>query len=290
MIKTLINLTTIAILSSSLLHASDRSPFKLSSTHFLRGSDDGSGSVTVDRFDARGGLPLYIKDKTLIALGFRYALDRYNFNNTEANWGAINRTDVGLAYRWAINDRWLWSNYSIAASAVEEGASSAGSFLFNHITIAKYTVNDRLTLAPGFIASNDINKGIDIFPLVIVDWEFNDELKLGSGPSDVSSSGANAYLTYTPKSLNSKWIFTAGLEYSSRNFVLADIEDGSGEDRRAAAYVAASYKLDNGLKFSAVAGYNFYQNIRTLDSQGNDLSEENLDDAPYIGISLALSF
>jgi len=229
----------------------------------------------------------------LLALGFRYALDRYDFDNTTANWKAVHRANLALASRWKINDKWLWANYGIVGVAAEEGSDKDKGFVFNYLSIAEYKVNDRLTIGPGFGIANEIDRDLSIFPIIAIDWQINDEWKMASGPSDVAAAGANVYFEYTPEALQNKWIFTAGFSYSSKNFKLASnptTADGSGEERLASAYLAASYKLESGVKISAIAGYHLYQSYSVYDNGGNELSKENLDDAPFVGISVGYEF
>ena len=83
------------------------------------------------------------KDGSLLALGFRYALDRYDFDNTTANWKAIHRANLALASRWKINDKWLWANYGIVGIAAEEGSDKDKGFVFNYLSI-RIAVNSRL--------------------------------------------------------------------------------------------------------------------------------------------------
>jgi len=293
MTKTLLGITAMTIAYSGSIYAQNKAPLQTSYLHQLRNSDNGNGSVSVDRWDLRGGVPLYRKEGSLIGLGFRYALDRYDFNNTTANWKAVHNTDLGLAARWKINDKWLWANYAVAGIAAEEGSDKDEALVFNYISIAEYKVNDKLTIGPGFGVASQIDRDLSIFPIISVQWQINDEWKMASGPSDVAAAGANVYFEFSPASLQNKWTFTAGTSYSSKNFKLASNTttiDGSGEESIASAYLAASYKLQSGIKLSAIAGYHFYQSYSIYDNAGDELSKEGLDDAPYFGVSVGYEF
>lgn len=292
----LLNITRLAalsILTSATVLAQKNSPVQLSNIHQFRNSDASVGSVSVDRFDIRGGVPLINNEDKLLAIGFRYAQDRYNFNNTTANWKTIHHGNLGLASRWKVNDSWLWANYLVGGIAAEEGSDKGDGFVFNYISIAEYKVNDRLTIGPGFGISNEIDRDVNIFPILAIEWKINDELFLGSGPSEVSVAGANVYLEYTPKALDNKWIFTAGASYSSNTFKLADnttTADGSGSERLGSVYLAAGYKVRKNVKVSAILGYHLFQSYSIYDSSGNELSKEKLERAPYVGIALGYEF
>ena len=293
MTKSLLSITALTITSASNIYAQANAPIQASFLHQLRNSDDGSGSVSVDRWDIRGGVPLMQKDGSLLAIGFRYALDRYDFNNSTANWKAVHHANLGLAARWKINDKWLWANYATAGIAAEESADKSDAFVFNYITIAEYKVSDKLNIGPGFGTASEVNGDISIFPILAVKWQINDEWKFASGPSAVAPAGANVYFQYTPKSLLNKWIFDFGFSFSSKDFKLASnptTTNGSGEERLASAYLAASYKLENGVKISTIAGYHLYQSYSIFDNAGNELSKENFDDAPYFGVSVGYDF
>jgi len=293
MTKIILGITALTITCASSIYAQSNAPLQTSFRHQLRNSDDGSGSVSVDRFDLRGGVPLMRKDGSLLALGFRYALDRYDFDNITANWESIHHANLGLASRWKINDKWLWANYGIGGIAAEEGSDKDQALIFNYLSIAEYKVNDSLTIGPGFGVANQIDRDLSIFPIIAIDWQINEEWKMASGPSDVAVAGANVYFEYEPKALQSKWIFTAGFSYSSKNFKLASnstTPDGSGEERLASVYLAASYKLESGVKVSAIAGYHLFQSYSIFDNRGNELSKENPDDAPFLGVTVGFEF
>ena len=293
MTKTLLVISAAIASSACNLYAQASAPLQASFRHQLRNSDEGSGSVSVDRWDVRGGAPLMQKDGSLLALALRYALDRYDFNNTAASWKAVHHVNLGLASRWKINDRWLWANYTVGGIAAEEGSDKDKGFVFNFISIAEYKVSERLTIGPGFGVANEIDRDLTIFPIIAIDWQINDEWRLASGPSDVAAAGANIYFEFTPKALQDKWTFTVGSSFSSKNFKLASnaiTADGSGEERLASAYVAASYRLQNGVKISGIAGYHFYQSYSVFDGSGSELSKESLGDAPYVGISVGYEF
>lgn len=291
---TFLSILALSLTSVANLSAQNNSPVQTSYFNQLRNrNDNGNGSVAVDRFNIRGGLPLMQENGSLLAIGFRYALDRYSFQGTTANWETIHQTDLGLASRWKINDDWLWSNYSILGIAAEESSHQSDGFVATHLSMAEYKVNDKLTIGPGIGITHEIDRGISLFPIVLLNWQINDEWRMASGPSDVAAAGANIYFDFTPEALQEKWTFTFGAHYSSKNFKLASnstTTDGSGEEAKAAAYLAASYRLYNGLKFSAIAGYQFYQSYSIFDNAGTELSRENLDDAAFVGVSAGIDF
>lgn len=293
MIKKLLAITALTIISASSIYAQASAPLQTSFRHQIRNSDNGNGSVAVDRFDLRGGVPLINKNGSLLALGFRYAQDRYDFNNSTADWETVRHTTLGIASRWKINEKWLWANYATAAIAAEEGADKDQALVYNLLSIAEYKVNDRLTIGPGIGIGSEIDRGLNAFPIVAIKWQVNDQCKIASGPSDVAPTGANIYFEYTPEALQNKWIFTTGFSYSNKHFKLdrnTTTKDTSGEERLVSAYIAASYQYKSGIKISAVTGLHLFQSFTIYDNRGNELSKANLDDAPFVGLSVGCKF
>ena len=283
---------TLSILGVTSGLSQTSAPLQTTYLHQLR-NDDAGGSVSVDRFGFRGGVPLIIEEGNLLAIGFRYALDRYDFRGATADWESIHHANLGLASRWQVNDGWLWANYAIAGISAEEGSDKDQGFNFNFISIAEYKVSDRLTIGPGVVVTSQVDQDIDIIPIIAIDWKINDEWTFASGPSEVAAAGANVYFEYTPKALHEKWMFTTGFSYGSQNFKITDnsfIADGSGEERLASAYLAASYKMESGVKLSAIAGYHFLQSYSIFDGGGTELSKEILEDAPFFGVSVGFEF
>lgn len=291
-LKKFLPTATLCVLGAASGLAQSNSPLQTTYLNQLR-NDDANGSVAVDRFGIRGGVPLIMKEDNILAIGFRYALDRYDFEGTTADWESIHHANIGLASRWQVNDNWLWANYAIAGISAEEGSDKDQGLNFNHISIAEYKVNDRLTIGPGVVISSQVDQDIDVIPIIAVNWQINDEWALASGPSEVAVAGANVYFEYTPKALKEKWMFTTGFSYGSQNFKIADnstVTDGSGEERLGSAYLAASYKMDSGVKLSAIAGYHLFQSYSIFDNSGRELSKEILEDAPFFGVAVGFEF
>jgi hypothetical protein len=293
LMKTFLYATTLCILSAASGLAQKKSPLQTSYHHQLRNDDGGNGSVSVDRFSFRGGVPLITEEDNILAVGFRYAMDRYDFNGTNAEWQAIHHANIGLASRWQVNDNWLWGNYAVAGISAEEGSDMGDGLNFNFISIAEYKFNDRLIIGPGVVIASQLDQGINVIPIIAIKWQISDEWTFASGPSEVAAAGANVYFEYTPKALSEKWMFTSGFSYGSKNFKIDDnsfVTDGSGEERIASAYLAASFKMDSGVKISAVGGYHFLQSYSIFDNNGSELSKEILEDAPYFGIAIGFEF
>ena len=290
--KTFIPSSTLLILLTISAQAQNNSPLQANYSHQFR-NDDGSGSVAVNRWGLRGGLPLINKEDNLLAIGARYALHRYDFDGTTADWEAIHLANLGLASRWQLNEDWLLGNFAVIGISAEESSDKADGFNFNYISIAQYKWNDRLSIGPGVGISSQVDQDLSVFPIIAVNWQINDEWKFASGPSQFAPSGANVYVEFTPAALQEKWMFTGGFSYSSQNFKIADnatVIDGSGEERLASAYLAATYNMESGVRLNAIAGYNFLQSYSTFNNSGNELSKEILEDAPFLGVSVGFDF
>lgn len=293
MIKTIFSLSVLCLLGSLSVLGQDRSPLRATYLNQFSNDSGGGGSVSVERFDLRGGVPLVRDEDHLLALSFRYGLDRYDFDGTAADWGSVHYVGLGLASRWRVDDRWLWGNYGRLGIAAEEGSNKSDGVNFNLISIAEYKVSERLMIGPGLGVSSKIDQDVSVFPIVAIKWDINDEWTLGSGPSEVAAAGANVYLEYRPKRFDDQWVFIAGFSYSGNTFKLASDaarDDGSAEERLASAYAAASYKMESGVKVSLIGGYHFFQSYEIFDGAGDELSKEILEDAPYVGVSVGFEF
>ncbi len=272
--------------------AQKKSPLQASYMHQF-GGDDGGGSVTVDRWSMRGGVPLILDDGNLLALGFRYSMSDYDFDGTLAEWGRVNRGMLGLASRWRVNDEWLWGNYGAVGFAAEEGARVEDGISFSFVSMGEYRFSDRLMMGPGVGVSGKIDRGMSIFPVIAIKWDISDEWMLASGPSEVAETGANLYLDYRPRVLGDRWVFSVGGSFGSQSFKLDASHSGapeSGEEKLGTAYAAASYQLERGLKFSLVSGYHFYQSYETYAGDGGVMSEEDLGGSMFVGVSVGVDF
>ena len=201
-------ITTLCVLSAASGLAQKKSPIQTTYLYQLRNEDASKGSVSVERLGFRGGVPLITEEDNLLAIGFRYAMDRYDFNGTTADWQAIHHANIGLASRWQVNDDWLWGNYALAGISAEEGSDMGEGLNFNFISIAGYQFNDRLTIGPGVVIASQLDQDINIIPIIAIKWQISDEWTFASGPSELAAAGANVYFGYTPQSLNEKWMFT----------------------------------------------------------------------------------
>ena len=125
--KNILSYSLCSLIISSLVNsASARAPIQASYTYQLESNS--SESVSIGRISARGGAPLYRKNGSLLVLGVRYSMDSYHFENTTADWEKVHNTELGLGFRWRINDQWLWANYSSFGLSAEESAEKNDAY------------------------------------------------------------------------------------------------------------------------------------------------------------------
>lgn len=263
--------------------------------HQAETSLDTGGDVKVDRFFARGGGSRKMGDDLRVGVSLGLGQDRYDFSGASGfggldPWERVRRVRLSAPVQYKVNDDWMLFGSPSLRFDAESDASLGDGQTIGLIAGASYRVSERLTLGPGLGISSELEDDMSIFPLLIVDWEITDNLRLETGGHTAAMGGPGLQLrwTYSPA-----WEFAIGGRYEKRRFRLDDTgvaPGGVGEDKAVPVYGFARFSLSKDAELMVLAGARVAGSLRVENAAGQGISESDLSTAPFFGGSVRLRF
>ena len=259
--------------------------------NFNAGLSDAPGNVTVTRADLSFdvGIPVGLRGQFGISLDAERS--HYNFsdattfvpNDPDTNFDA-NITSLSFSFARQENETWGWLVGGGFGAGFESGAHIDQSLFATGFGGVRYAINEKVRIALGAIVTTQIEDNPLILPLLGLDWRFDER-------TSISSEGKPGLtLAYA---LDSSWIVRTGFTYESRNFRLdrdGPIPNGVARDTRLPVFIGIRYAPHRQIDIDLAGGVMFMQTLEVDDSEGVELSEEDVDTTPFLRISVAFKF
>ena len=300
--KFLAPLLSLSLLLAPSIEAEEESsrstpPIGASYLYNFKSDVDGGGEVSSHFFSARAGVPLLLNDDGLIALSAAYHLNSYEFSGGSPTsfaalnpWSDIHSARLAMPIRWKFDDKWSVFGLPSIRYVGEDGADFGDGISGGLLSGFSYKFSDRLTLGPGFGFLTQIEDDPSIFPIILIDWKLTDSISLTTGPATGATLGPGVELNWK---VSDKLTFATGARYERLRFRLDSNSTASaggiGQDRGIPVYGALSYQADF-LRFTLLGGVSFGNELTLETPSGNEIISRDSDPAPFIGVSVGVTF
>jgi hypothetical protein len=253
---------------------------------------DGGGTFSSRRVFLRAGGFYRFTSGNSVGLFLRQGRIAYDFGGVAiAPWGDIDDMRLSLALRL----RSASSMSVLVAPSIgydyERGAARADGRSHGVFGGVTWALSERLTIGPGFGAFTEPGgDDWDVFPALLLDWEFADGWSLSTGSGLGASRGPGLTLGHAVSDA-----LTLGL--SARHERLRFRLDGAGpapggvgEDRSVPIVLSARYAPHPGLSLSAFVGAELNGSLSLEDANGMRISRQDYGSAPIAGLTFRLAF
>lgn len=267
-------------------------PFLLAGEHQLSSDIDGGGSFSRSVARARISAPIFLGEDTTIGLSVSHQFESFDFDDliTEP-WDEINRTRIGLVAKQDLNNGWSWIALPWISSNSERGADWDESLSVGGLGAAWYKVSDTLSLGLGAGFRTKLEDNTSIFPIVVINWKFAENWTLTTLPAEGFRIGAGASLRWDTRddlSLSLVYLYKSSQHRLDEDSAAAI--DGVGEFSQQRLALAATYKLNDNIRFTGHAGFTFGGEIEVQDRSGDTLSERDFDSGFIFGLQSSWRF
>jgi len=220
----------------------------------------------------------------------QYVNSGYDFNGSGVwaavdPWDDVNYWSLDIGGNWAVDEQWrMFANVGLA-SAYESGADFDEGLTLGGLLGGIYRVSDTLSIGPGIIASEQLEDGTDIFPILFIDWQIADNWKLATASGFGATRGPGVQLLYQTDS-STEWF--AGLRSESLRFRLdrdGIASHGVAEDEYFRLAVGINYRPNQATQVQAFLGYGFGGELKLDDSAGNRIAKEDYDGSLILGLA-----
>lgn len=150
--------------------------------------------------------------------------------------------------------------------------------------------SDSFAVGPGVGWFTEIEGGSNVFPILLVDWDITDSLKLSTGRGLGASQGPG--LTLSWKAQDNLTISVTG-RYESTAFRLDDsgvAPGGIGTDKSFPMVGSVQYSPWPMAEISAFAGVELAGELGLQNGSGRKIASSDYDPAPIFGFSFSLRF
>lgn len=200
-------------------------------------------------------------------------------------WGDVAEYSFGASWRRPLGDAGMLFIAPSVGVAREDGADWGDSVRFGTIVSYGYRVSDTLTIGVGAGVFTGLEE-TSAFPVLLVDWQINDQWRLGNPFRPGPTGPAGLEIAYAP---SADWEFALGAGWRSNRFRLDEagpIPDGIGEVEGVPVFLRLSWMASESLSLDLYAGQFLAGEVTVESSKGKTIATDDLDSAPVAGVSL----
>ncbi len=254
---------------------------------------EGGGDLNVFRLQfgviGRAGLT---RDLDL-AVHIGYDVDLYDFSGTSAlgidPWEDVHTFNVGALLSMDMSNDWTLFGGPVFQIAREDSADLDDSFIGGGVFGATYEVNSSLTVGGGVGVVTQIEDDARLFPVIVLDWEISDTLRLTSRTAGAAGrSGLELVYDFA-----NDWEAAIGGSYEFRRFRLDDdgvAPGGVGEEVSTPIRARLSRRMGDHVVLDFYAGVVTVSDIELADVHGIVLGVADVDPTGLLGFTVRLTF
>lgn len=255
---------------------------------------DQGGNFSWNGVVAQGGVSRQFTPDFSAGLSLRYVHERWQFDTpsalgTVAPWGHINRPAVGFRIAQRITPQLGVFIAPELEWSYESGASASDAKSFGAVFGATQFFSPTLVLGIGAGVFRQIDK-TRFFPLLIVNWQIDDQWRLSNPFQAGPAGGAGLELV---RALGSQWELAAGASVRDYRFRLrhyGPTPDGLGRNQGVPVFARLTRQLGTQGRVDLYAGAVTGGKLRVLDPSGATVSSSSYRPAPLLAASATLSF
>jgi len=229
-----------------------------------------------------------------VGLHAGYDFTDYNFTGPVSlagskPWGGIHRLELGTNVSYDITQKLsLYVAPSMQFSR-EDDADWGDSFGYGVVTSLSYDFTPKLTLGSGIAAFSNL-KDTNVFPVLMVKWQLTDTLQLANPLRPGPTGPAGLELSYSPVE---RWSVAGGATYRSSRFRLGNggmVKGGIGEANSLPVFSRFTWKPAKAFNMDLYAGAMFGGALYVNDSNGNRVTSDHYDPAPFASVAFSGHF
>ncbi len=272
-----------------------RTTFELFAGYQFKTDLENNGSVSASRAGGQLDVMVPVGEHDRLIIDMAAQATFYSFDNATT----LDPTGdpIGTAEYFALSGRYFhrlaerWGVYAGAgiSSSGEPGADFGETLQYGAGFGVTYFFSESLSITPGLFVRTQLEESVLFVPMLNIDWQINEEWRLAT-IMRAAGTAPGLSLSYSP---SKEWTFAVSASYESRAYRLDDSGSNPGGvffDRRVPFDVSAKWNFAESASLEATAGVAMWGEFKTRDSSGNEVATEDLDAAPFAGLTLVFRF
>jgi len=262
----------------------------LGARHFFEADlDTGPGELSTTRAAVGAAVTLFPADRTRLTFAIDATESWYDFSGATGLHASgepfDNATEIDLsaAFSAPLNDTTNYFVSALVGYAAESGADFSDSLVYGGNVGFVTRQSDTFSWGLGVAVRTRLEDDALVIPLPQITWKLSDRWVLATQRGGVT-------LDYdASESLN----YGLGIQFDTRTFRLDEtgpIPAGVASEERVPLFFYATYKPNPTIEITAEAGATVYSNIELFDSVGNELVNDDVDPAIFLGLTGRIRF
>lgn len=249
---------------------------------------DSGGKFAVTRWGVGASVKYPISNSALTLDNvFSYEQSAYDFDHKPAPWNQVDSFAYTLKIDYKLDDNWTIFGGPMAGISVANGASWGSAWWAGGMLGASYRVNADLKIGGGVAIIDNIGNEAGVLPILLLDWRITDELSLKNArPQPGVPGGLGIELVWKA---TEKIDLAAGAAFERSRFRIEDQggqHDLIGKDESVPVYIRCDYRPAPAWTLSGFAGVAFGGKMEVLYNNGDTLTSQDYDPAPFVGLAV----
>ena len=253
--------------------------------------DSGGGRFSVDRGHAHARARIGLRKDLDLVLGGRYQRDNFSWSEIPAVWTSINTTRFDASLEWKASQQLQIFGGGMTRWAAEEGASLSDGFEAGGAIGAAWAFSERLVLGGGVGMRTRILDDPLWFPIIVVEWQIAERLRLSSRLTSGWANQSGAELVYE---LREGLDVGLAVVFDYQRFRLSDdasrLSGGAGSTEALPITAFLAYNITPRFSVTAYAGATVYGRLTGTTQGRNETFASNYDPAPVLGFQGTIRF
>lgn len=165
----------------------------------------------------------------------------------------------------------------------EDDADARDALIVGGAGGVRYRASEELQVELGVAALSRLEDDTWIWPYLGFRWRAAEWLELAAQGTQLEARAQ----------LSEHWSLVGRAQYALQQFRLNDdnpLPGGVVRDEEIRAGVGLERRQASGLTFELMAGLNLWRELSTLDRNGQNIAEDELETTPFVALTLSLSF
>jgi len=264
--------------------------YRTSAGYFLstEADFDNGGEFSSQHFFIGGSTEKMIGRDFSIGLGLNYTAVDYDFDGLAMPlWDRADFLTLSIPLSMPAGERGRVSLFGSIGTASEQEADFDDGFVYSVISSYMYSFSKELSigLGAGYTGGLEDNS---LFPFMMIRWQITEQLLLTNPFRPGPFGPAGLELSYRP---NDRLDFAIGGVYRSLRFALAEdsstAPSGYAEFEGIPVFLRVGWAAHPAVTMDAYLGVSLNGELTIDDRDGHELSQDDYDPLPIIGLSIS---
>lgn len=263
--------------------------------HMFNTDIDGGGKFNITRLGLNHDATFTATQRLRVTFGSSYNYYNFDFSGSQGfaglrPWRNVSISNNSMRVSYAVTRNWGVFAMPIISYGAESGAPFWDSFTVGGMAGVSYRTGPNFIIGIGGFVGSRLEQSVIGYPIGFLDWWITERLRFSTLASGARNDfGPKAELSYN---LGRGFKVASSIGYEFNRFRLEEdgnFSEGIGDFRALPLIGRISYDVNKYLTLNTYGGFLFSGSMELEDKNGNRISKEDYDTAPFLGASITVN-